>query len=195
MSKRAFTLIELLIVVAIIGIVAAISVPNFMNARIRASIARVEAEEYTIALALELYRADYNSLPPVRATQSTRYMGYRYLTTPIAFLDSILHDPFRKRFIKGFGSNGYDQYYEFAVQPWPSTLSHNTIFAIESVGPDQVDSLATNTYPSHSDRFEFYDPSNGLTSSGDLLRAGGVYLPKLYRERKGGPSTTGQRWI
>ncbi len=62
--KKAFTLIELLIVVAIIAILAAIAVPNFLEAQTRAKISRVQSDQRTYATALETYYIDNNSYPP-----------------------------------------------------------------------------------------------------------------------------------
>ncbi len=64
MRRYGFTLIELLIVVAIIGILAAIAVPNFLNAQVRAKIAKAESEMHSIITALESYRIDNNIYPP-----------------------------------------------------------------------------------------------------------------------------------
>jgi prepilin-type N-terminal cleavage/methylation domain-containing protein len=68
--KRAFTLIELLIVVAIIAILAAIAVPNFLEAQVRAKVSRVKADMRTFATGLESYAVDWNKYPPYH------YQGY-----------------------------------------------------------------------------------------------------------------------
>ncbi|TET93424.1 prepilin-type N-terminal cleavage/methylation domain-containing protein, partial [Candidatus Aerophobetes bacterium] len=47
-----FTVIELLIVIAIISIIAAIAVPNLMSANIRAKVSGVKADMGSIAIAL-----------------------------------------------------------------------------------------------------------------------------------------------
>lgn len=60
MKSNGFTLIELLIVVAIIGILAAIAVPNFLNAQTRAKVARTMSDLRTLHDCVEARHIETN---------------------------------------------------------------------------------------------------------------------------------------
>jgi general secretion pathway protein G len=77
-KQRGFTLIELLIVVAIIGIIAAIAIPNLLNAINRGRQRRTMADLRSIGTALEAYSIDFNHYPDSTGadTVSTKLVSY-----------------------------------------------------------------------------------------------------------------------
>ena len=106
-SLGGFTLIELLIVVSIISILAAIAVPNFLEAQQRSKVSRVKADMHSLTTAIEAYHVDHNKYPYRRNTQANppattiavpevdkRQEQMKVLTTPVAYITSLFPDVF-----------------------------------------------------------------------------------------------------
>lgn len=94
-NRRGFTLIELMVVIAIIIILAAIAIPNYINMTHRAQASKATSDAAVIATALEVYRTDYGTYPATLAELTTGTVGWQgytsemkdYLTT--AAIDQI----------------------------------------------------------------------------------------------------------
>jgi len=185
--RRAFTLIELLIAVAIIGILAAIAVPNFLNAQTRAKVARAVSNMRTVSSALEAYYLDHNTYTRWAwdtTDPRTHYGGFRDLTTPIAYItsESAFINPFKARTQVGThlaDGRELDPFFElgtwFAKSEKEYIIQYpNNVWLLESSGPDFGDDYNAADFPREG---IVYQPSNGVISRGDIFRGGGVKVP------------------
>jgi len=187
-EKGFFTLIELLIVVAIIAILAAIAIPNFLEAQVRSKVSRAKADMRTIATALESYLSDNNHYPN-HSENGWPYYLTRQLTTPNRYLTSSgLHDPFKDtgHATVGWINSDYPKRFRYVnseawLNKWPDIgpsnagtkydvtektdlTPFNGGWKLISAGPDKRENtgvLSTTL---------IYDPTNGTYSAGDIAR-------------------------
>ncbi len=178
-QNKGFTLIELLIVVAIIGILAAIAVPNFLNAQTRAKLSRVMGDCKAYGTAIEMYILDNNTVPwdkPCPSGDHGWASCYSQLTTPIAYMNQLLADVFQADDITRPASYfiGSKMSYDYGTiylngspgnpaPNWEPYFGHSW-WKVGSCGPD----LAYTNVLDRNFRSPPYNASNGLVSPGDI---------------------------
>jgi general secretion pathway protein G len=182
-NKQGFTFIELVIVVSIIGILAAIAVPNFLHAQIRARVAGAEAELHLLSLALESYFDDNGFYPGnlFQPEDSQMYntqlesISLMVLSTPVPYLSRIPGDPFLP--------NARSSRYSYVLMSESSKPVDMTTmgrsgwghYVLACWGPDKFLSsdyiINPITFDSPSAFLE-YAPTNGITSTGDIILIG-----------------------
>lgn len=113
--KKAFSLVELMIVVSIIGILAAIVIPVFQDYTQQAKEAAAKSNLKTLRNAIELYAAQHNGVPPGYPgndpTQEPQPVEvFRQLADPGEYLQSMPENPF----------NGMTGLRTYGVAPFPT---------------------------------------------------------------------------
>lgn len=172
-KQNGFTLIELLIVVAIIGILAAIAVPNFLNAQTRAKVARCYSDMKALSTGFEMYQMDNNGYPWGGGTIWASYFIYPRLTTPISYMTTIPLDVFVKEAQRptehGLWYPGWNVYQVVKQgNTWGGDFVKNAVHSgshmlTVSSGPDKHEDISTTG-------LKAYSTSNGLISEGDIFR-------------------------
>jgi type IV pilus assembly protein PilA len=135
-SKKGFTLVEIMIVVAIIVLLAAIAIPNLLRARLSANEATSIAAMRTLSTAMESYRAAQS--PPAYPTALTDLNA----SNP-PYIDSVLAGGNKSGY--AFTYNGSGNVYTVTAAPQTPNVTGVRSFFVDQSGVVRVGTSAAGT--------------------------------------------------
>ena len=145
MKSKAFTLIELLIVMAVIAILIAIAIPSFRGMQTEARQTKAQGDTRVLKIAVESYYKNHNNVYPVATTTATQTWEAMLTGAIPRVLDAVLYDP--------FGATTTSQYWYATDTNSTSTAKYYIIY---SQGVDGLGTAAVAT-------------DGTITASGDVI--------------------------
>jgi prepilin-type N-terminal cleavage/methylation domain-containing protein len=97
--SRAFTMIELLVVIGILGLLTALLLPMIMHSMRQATVLRTQADFQTISIALDAYKQDFGDYPRLPVQTSAPSAGQPMINTGAATLGKALLGPYGDQFL------------------------------------------------------------------------------------------------
>ena len=132
-KQKGFSLIELLIVVAIILIIAAIAIPNLLRSKIAANQASAVGSLRTLNTACIAYSTSYGQFPGSLASLGPMASGGTASSTSADLIDSVLAAGSKSGYTFGFTAGAANQSYTITATPITvGTTGQNMYFTDQS---------------------------------------------------------------
>lgn len=173
---NGFSLIELTVTVAIIGILAVVAFPSFQSSLIRSKLMQVKVDFFRIKTAYEMYYIDHNDYPNTRIDDPHLFGMIQIqnainLYKPINYLNPVPEFPWRVR-TSDYSYSTKPNYLVETLKDNNGYISNEANWFIASGGP--VSTTFCNDTPC------WYSPTNGL------LSIGGFWLDSSGKSSFGG---------
>jgi type IV pilus assembly protein PilA len=141
--QKGFSLIELLIVVAIILIIAAIAIPNLLRAKIAANQASAVGSLRTLNTACIAYSTSYGQFPSALTNLGPIASGGTASSTSADLIDSVLSGGSKSGYTFVFGAGTSNQSYTITATPITAATTGQSMYFTDQSGVIRVNTTGS----------------------------------------------------
>jgi type IV pilus assembly protein PilA len=138
-KQKGFSLIELLIVVAIILIIAAIAIPNLLRSKIAANQASAVGSLRTLNTACIAFSTSYGAFPAALTNLGPVGSGGTASSTSADLIDSVLAGGTKSGYVFAFGAGASNQSYTITATPITAATTGQNMYFTDQSGVIRVD--------------------------------------------------------
>jgi type IV pilus assembly protein PilA len=143
-KQKGFSLIELLIVVAIILIIAAIAIPNLLRAKIAANQASAVGSLRTLNTACIAFSTSYGQFPAALSNLGPVGSGTTASSTSADLIDSVLSAGQKSGYTFSFTAGTANQSYSITAKPITAATTGQNMYFTDQSGVIRVDVSGNN---------------------------------------------------